>query len=269
MTLSIDEGRLIEFAKSIEIIGSKVLEGLHRSRRGGEGLEFHSLSSYSYGEDAKRIDWKRYAASDRLYVRKFEREEKTAWTFLVDSSESMAYGSKRSFACQWAAAQIFLAKCWSDPWTLAPDIHNSMEEAFLQLSQNQAGLPPENFSSVEGSSDCHLILLSDTFFEKERLIKSLNSWRENFKKIHLIQVLDEREARFSFSNVLRFEDLESDDKLTLDSKAVKKLYLKEFQEHQNFVRDLFQKEGSFSPFVVGEKPIEDQLLLFFEGLWSF
>ena len=56
-TLGVSESQLLEFAKSIQLEASKALEGLHASRRGGEGLEFHSSNQYTEGDDARFIDW--------------------------------------------------------------------------------------------------------------------------------------------------------------------------------------------------------------------
>lgn len=268
MAFKIDEARLIEFSKRLELTATKVLEGLHTSRRGGEGLEFHSASPYTEGEDIRRIDWKKYASSDRLYVRKFEKEEKSGWTLLIDSSSSMNYGAKLEFASSWAAAMVFLANAWGDSWLILPELQFDQEGAYELLSHNKIGLEPEQFPKHLNEKDSHLLVLSDFFYEEDLLKKQFESWLAGFKQVHLIHILDRREKEFSFTDVMRFEDFEGPEKLTLDAQLARRKYIEEFQAHQHFLKDLVRQEGLYIEAVCGFRPLEEQLLEFFERLWD-
>ena len=64
--------------------------GLHDSRNRGGGLEFAQYRAYERGDDLRRIDWKLYARSDRLFVRDAERESPIAAWIVLDASASMA-----------------------------------------------------------------------------------------------------------------------------------------------------------------------------------
>ncbi|MEX0886467.1 MAG: DUF58 domain-containing protein, partial [Phycisphaeraceae bacterium] len=68
-----------------------LLTGEHRSRHLGPGAEFHDYRPYSPGDDAAGIDWKRYARTDRLYLRRHRRESDLTLLVLLDISASMAY----------------------------------------------------------------------------------------------------------------------------------------------------------------------------------
>ena len=65
--------------------------GAHRSRRLGAGAEFIEYRPYRQGDDARRIDWKLLARSDRAYVRLSEDQAMIPTTILADASASMAY----------------------------------------------------------------------------------------------------------------------------------------------------------------------------------
>src|SRR6202011_1311584 len=74
-------------------VAASVLHGVHGRRRAGEGETFWQFRPFVAGEAAGRIDWRRSAKDDRLYVR--EREWEAAHTvFLwIDRSPSMWFAS--------------------------------------------------------------------------------------------------------------------------------------------------------------------------------
>ena len=51
------------------------LTGLHKSPYHGFSVEFAEHRLYNTGDSVKNIDWKLFARSDRLFVKKFEDEE--------------------------------------------------------------------------------------------------------------------------------------------------------------------------------------------------
>ena len=81
--------------RDLELVARTVVEGFlagrHRDPRPGAGVEFNQYRGYQPGEDPKRIDWKAYARSDRLYIREAEVERDVTVRFLLDGSASMAH----------------------------------------------------------------------------------------------------------------------------------------------------------------------------------
>src|ERR1700694_6121580 len=75
-------------------IAATVIHGLHGRRRAGSGENFWQYRRFISGEPARRIDWRRSARDDHLYVR--EREWEAAHTVWVwpDRSASMLFSSK-------------------------------------------------------------------------------------------------------------------------------------------------------------------------------
>lgn len=74
-------------------IAASILHGAHGRRRAGVGDAFWQFRQYAAGESAARIDWRRSARDDRLYVREREWEAAhTIWLW-IDTSASMAFVS--------------------------------------------------------------------------------------------------------------------------------------------------------------------------------
>ncbi|NIM70794.1 MAG: DUF58 domain-containing protein, partial [Xanthomonadales bacterium] len=65
--------------------------GLHDSPYHGFSSEFSDHRKYSPGDEPRNIDWKVYARTDRLYIKRFEAETNLDCNILLDASESMAY----------------------------------------------------------------------------------------------------------------------------------------------------------------------------------
>ncbi|MGL4242673.1 MAG: DUF58 domain-containing protein, partial [Beijerinckiaceae bacterium] len=72
---------------------SGVMAGIHGRRRAGQGETFWQFRHFASGEPAARVDWRRSARDDKLYVREREWEAAQAIWLFVDRSPSMDYRS--------------------------------------------------------------------------------------------------------------------------------------------------------------------------------
>lgn len=268
MGFRIDEDKLAEFAKRVDLLSSRVLEGLHRSKRGGEGLEFHGSQAYAPGDDLRRIDWKRYGATERLYIRRFDREEKIGWDIILDRSASMHYRQKWDYLQLLAGCLLFIFRSWGDSWSLCPDI-KQIDEAIEALLINEAGVMPSEFHSIRGRKENNAIVISDFFFDESQLTGAMKFWREEYRHVHFIQVLEPLEKNFDFNDVYRFEDLESSGRLTVDARRVRKLYLEELERHQAFLKEELGSFGVFQVIQADEAAAEEVIIEFFENVWKF
>src|SRR5271165_4516849 len=89
-TLASNMPRLILEARRI---AATIIHGLHGRRRAGSGENFWQYRRFVSGEPAQRVDWRRSARDDHLYVR--EREWEAAHTVWIwpDRSASMQFAS--------------------------------------------------------------------------------------------------------------------------------------------------------------------------------
>ena len=108
---------------SLELLAKQVVEGfitgLHQSPFHGFSVEFAEHRLYNNGVFIKHIDWKLYARTDKLFVKRFEEETNLRCHILIDGSSSMLYPSnlacnKLSFSIDAAAALIFLMRSQRD-----------------------------------------------------------------------------------------------------------------------------------------------------------
>src|SRR3981189_561011 len=75
-------------------IAATVIHGLHGRKRAGPGENFWQYRRFVWGEPARRVDWRRSARDDHLYVREQEWEAAhTVWLW-PDRSPSMTFRSK-------------------------------------------------------------------------------------------------------------------------------------------------------------------------------
>src|SRR4051812_7072312 len=75
-------------------IAATVIHGLHGRRRAGPGENFWQYRRFLSGEPARRVDWRRSARDEHLYVREQEWEAAhTVWLW-PDRSPSMLFRSQ-------------------------------------------------------------------------------------------------------------------------------------------------------------------------------
>jgi uncharacterized protein (DUF58 family) len=100
--------------ESLELVSKKIragrMKGDRLSKRKGRGSEFADFRPYCVGDDLRFLDWNLYGRLDRLFLRLFLEEEDLHVYLLVDTSESMSFGSpsKLQYAKQVAAALGFV-----------------------------------------------------------------------------------------------------------------------------------------------------------------
>src|SRR5690242_5428424 len=74
-------------------VAATIIHGLHGRRRSGPGENFWQYRRFVSGEPADRVDWRRSARDDHLYVREQEWEAAhTVWVW-PDRSPSMVFAS--------------------------------------------------------------------------------------------------------------------------------------------------------------------------------
>ena len=89
-TLAASLPRLVLEARRI---AANVVHGVHGRRRAGAGESFWQYRRFVSGEPASRVDWRRSARDDHLYVRELEWEAAhTIWIW-PDRSPSMQFAS--------------------------------------------------------------------------------------------------------------------------------------------------------------------------------
>lgn len=75
------------------------MKGEQRSPRRGASVEFTDYREYVSGDDLRHVDWNLAARLDRLFVKLFVEEEDLLLALLIDTSQSMDFGTPTKFRC--------------------------------------------------------------------------------------------------------------------------------------------------------------------------
>ena len=117
--------------ENLELLAKQVVEGfiigLHKSPFHGFSVEFAEHRLYNQGESTKEIDWKVYARTDKLFVKKFEEETNLRAQIVIDTSSSMYFPevrkenelNKLQFSAVAAASLMNLLKKQRDAYGLS------------------------------------------------------------------------------------------------------------------------------------------------------
>ncbi|MFL5243533.1 MAG: DUF58 domain-containing protein [Gemmataceae bacterium] len=236
------------------------LTGLHASPFHGFSVEFSEHRKYVPGDDLKDMDWNVYAKTDKYYLKKFEAETNLNGYLVMDLSASMAYTyrqelTKFDYGICLAAALGYLMIHQQDPvglvtfdtrvqTSLPPHSKRTQLATILSILAN---LKPTGKTDVAGClhqlaamirSKGLIMLFSDLLTEPGPVIESLHHLRHRGHEIILFHILDEAEVHFPFDGVIEFEDVEEDQRLTLDAKGMRGDYIEAVQEF----REKFQIE---------------------------
>ncbi len=99
--------KILSRIKSLELRAKFIVEGfligIHRSPYHGFSVEFAEHRPYQPGDEPKKVDWKLYARSERLYTKEFEEETNMLVYIILDVSNSMNYSSEGITKYEYAA----------------------------------------------------------------------------------------------------------------------------------------------------------------------
>ncbi|CAM5447812.1 hypothetical protein AFEL58S_02764 [Afipia felis] len=199
-------------------ISATVIHGLHGRRRAGTGENFWQYRRFVSGEAAQRVDWRRSARDDHLYVREQEWEAAhTVWLW-PDRSRSMAFASKgardskleRAIVLSFALAELLVAggERVGIPGLMRPSasrgIIERMAQALLHDTSARDSLPP----GFVPASLAEIVVLSDFWSPLEEIATMLASLSASGARGLLLQIVDPAEETFPYSGRVEFNEPE-------------------------------------------------------------
>ena len=250
----------------LELLANQVVEGfisgMHKSPFHGFSAEFAEHKLYNVGESTKHIDWKLFAKTDRLYVKRFEEETNMRCHIIVDNSSSMHYPklksnqnffeSKIGFSVLASAVLMNLLKkqrdavglsVFSDSYEYyAPEKGSDRHHRMILNALEQLLIQSKNKKSTDTVTYLHqiaekihrrsmIILFTDMFQTEaeDKLLSALQHLKHNKHKVVLFHVIDAKtELNFDFDNAPRkFIDLETGEELSVYADNVKEEYEKQ------------------------------------------
>jgi len=117
------------------------IQGRRRSLARGRSQEFADHRPYTPGDEPRDLDWNAVARFDSLLVRLFHAEVALPMRVLVDGSASMAWGGKRTYGLQLAAAMGLISLADDTPVSVRLVEAGNESAALLATAQRRAGFP--------------------------------------------------------------------------------------------------------------------------------
>lgn len=274
--------RLGSFELRAKHIVEGVTSGMHRSPYQGFSVEFAQHRPYAAGDDIRRLDWKVYGRSDKLYVKQHQQETNLDLVVMVDGSGSMNFGSrlfaeasgtgrktsvqggenwtKFDHATAVAAAMSYIALRQGDraglmiyaDQALSVIRQSGAQGQWRQIVSALATHPVDKPTDLARAMDqllakvtnrCLLVVISDFYTDPQAIRTALARAKHKRHDAILFQVVDRREATFDFGDELPFVGLEGEPRVRLDPRSIRKAYLEAFQSHQSEVQRIARSFG--------------------------
>ncbi len=243
-TLAASMPRLILEARRV---AATVIHGLHGRRRAGPGENFWQYRRFVSGEPAGRVDWRRSARDDHLYVRELEWEAAhTVWIW-PDRSPSMAFASQlvtesklyRTLVIALALAEVLVegGERVGIPGLTRPtgsrNIIEQLAQAIVHDRSERVSLPP-NFSPSPLSE---VVLLSDLWTEIGEVRRTVTQLSGRGARGHVVQIVDPAEETFPYWGRIEFVEPEGGGRITAGrAETWKADYTSRVKRHRDEIR---------------------------------
>ena len=204
-------------------IVTTVIAGWHGRRKRGIGENFWQFRPYVDGESMSRIDWRRSARDDHVYIRDHEWEAAhTVWLW-ADPSPSMLYKSagasvskeSRALVLVLALAEILSRSGERIAWPGLTDpfvARNGAERLAAHLTHAPSLPMRPELGHIRRFSD--IVIAGDFLDPAEETMAWLDVLSRHGVRAHLIEVVDPAEESFPYSGRTEFRDPETGEKLT-------------------------------------------------------
>ena len=256
---------------NLEILAKQVVEGfitgLHKSPFHGFSVEFAEHRLYNKGESTKHIDWKLYARTDKLFVKRYEEETNLRCQFMVDVSSSMHFPkdesklNKLEFSALAVASLIELLKkqrdavglsLFSDEFKLETPAKTNQAHKRYVYSELEKILDKENQMEGQSTQIVDAIhhfaekihkrslvfifsdMLDGELMNNDEAFSALQHLRHKKHEVVLFHVLDKsKEQEFNYENKPTvFVDMETGEEVKLNPSQIREEYQSKLSDYQ-------------------------------------
>ena len=228
-------------------VAATVIHGLHGRRRAGSGENFWQYRRFVSGEAAARVDWRRSARDDHLYVREQEWEAAhTVWIW-PDRSQSMTFAStaaldtklERSLVIALALAEVLVegGERIGIPGLMRPTASRNVVERIAQAivhdQTERASLPP----TFSPSALAETVVLSDFWSPIARVHETIAQLSANGSAGHVVQIVDPAEETFPYWGRVEFVEPEGAGTITAGrAESWRADYIERIKRHRAEIR---------------------------------
>lgn len=238
--------------KNLLVFAKAVIEGYfsgkHKSADYGSNAEFAEHKAYNLGDPIEHIDWRVYARTRDLYVRRYREETDMAIYLVVDMSGSMSYqgkGEEPKFqrVARIAASLAYLMIQQGDKVSLT--LYNEKIEKYLPPAGTRRHLheivsslefanrkQSSKTSLAETLNECgalfkkkgRIVVLSDFFEDPEQIFDALGRYLHRGFEILLYQIVDRDELELPDLEIASFVDSETGEQIQVAPMEIRKAY---------------------------------------------
>jgi uncharacterized protein (DUF58 family) len=272
----IDRQRIEPFSK-FELLAKQVVEGfitgLHKSPFHGFSVEFAEHRIYNTGESTKHVDWKLFAKTDKLFLKRYEEETNLRCQIVIDTSNSMLFPlekknvnslNKLAFSVYAAAALMELLRHQRDAVGLTffdkevgkhfPAKSNPTQQKIMyhelenlltkqvaeETTSTQSAIAINQIAEIIHKRSL-VVIFSDMFEDQsnlEGIFASLQHLKYRKHDVVLFHVIDKKlELNFDFENrPYHFIDMETKAEIKLNPTQIKELYTKKITEYTEAIK---------------------------------
>ena len=274
----------LKIIENLEFFASQVVEGfitgLHKSPYHGFSVEFAEHRIYNPGETTRYIDWKLFARTDKLFVKRYEEETNLRCQLVLDRSSSMHFPvqkkltanspNKIGFSILASAALMNLFKKQRDAVGLSvfsnsvqlhtPAKTSTSHHQWLLNELESLAVPftestRESTNAIESLHEIAerihqrslVVLFSDLLGDvdkSEELFSALQHLKYNKHEVIIFHVIDRaKELDFNFeSRVHKFIDMETGEQMKVNPIELQEEYSKNMSD---FEKQLQLKCGQY------------------------
>ena len=274
----------LKIIENLEFFASQVVEGfitgLHKSPYHGFSVEFAEHRIYNPGETTRYIDWKLFARTDKLFVKRYEEETNLRCQLVLDRSSSMHFPvqkklstnspNKIGFSILASAALMNLFKKQRDavglsvfsnsvqlhtPAKTSTSHHQWLLNELESLAAPFTESTRESTNSIDSLHEIAerihqrslVVLFSDLLGDvdkSEELFSALQHLKYNKHEVIIFHVIDRaKELDFNFeSRVHKFIDLETGEQMKVNPIELQEEYSKNMSD---FEKQLKLKCGQY------------------------
>ncbi|KMQ50470.1 protein containing von Willebrand factor domain [Chitinispirillum alkaliphilum] len=274
-------GSIRNLSLRAKLIVEGMIAGLHKSPFHGFSSEFLEYRPYLTGEPAKKIDWRKFARTEKAVVRLFEDETNLRAHILIDKSGSMGFHSSRIKKFEYAKtlaaciAWIFIRQkdavgiaafdenisTYLPPGSTNIQLKNILSnlESFNSGATTRCGRAIDQLAvSLKKRGMC--IIISDLLDDSSEIIRGLKHLRFKGQDTIVICVTDPMEKEFKSDSVRRIKDMETGREITLDPAVAARFFRQGISSHFSQITEAAREMRVDMEFVSTSEPFQKALL---------
>jgi uncharacterized protein (DUF58 family) len=258
--------------------------GLHPSPFQGFSVEYSDHREYHEGDEVKFVDWKVFARSDRLYIKRFHQETNTTVYLLLDTSKSMSFAGERSvrkidYASFLTAAlsYLMLKQCDSTALVLFAEKIKAQVPPASKRTHLTALLRTLGDATVAGRTNLAavlhamaettkrrglIILISDLLDDEGDIFKGLAHLKFLKHDVIVFHVMDRQELHLDYEGLVQFEDLESKDRIRTFPQSIRAEYQRQVAEFLDEIKKTCGKNNIDYCLLDTSEPLDRALIAY-------